>query len=108
MSTVNEEREELVCHKSRSTDKIPPTQDAFLQHILDEQCTNLEYGIWTISTQMQQVVPSPQSFAWSECPLIESWVPIRMMITKVSNACSELTKYSCEGDCTNANDGKPV
>ena len=33
VSTVNEVREELFCWKNRSVDRIPPTQDALLQHV---------------------------------------------------------------------------
>ena len=32
LSFVNEAREGLFCHKSRSIDNIPPTQDTLLQH----------------------------------------------------------------------------
>ena len=32
LNSVNEAREELFCRKSRSMDRIPPTQDALLQH----------------------------------------------------------------------------
>ena len=60
LSTVNEVREELFCRKNRSVDRIPPTQDALLQHV---RRAVYQAGIWTMSTQAQQVVPSPQEFA---------------------------------------------
>ena len=33
LSSVNEAREELFCQKNQSVDRIPPTQDALLQHV---------------------------------------------------------------------------
>ena len=32
LSSVNETRRELFCHKNRAMDKLPPTKDALLQH----------------------------------------------------------------------------
>ena len=55
LNTVNEVREELFCRKNRSVDRIPPMQDALLQHV---RRAVYQAGIWTMSTQAQQVVPS--------------------------------------------------
>ena len=60
-------------------------------------------GIWTTSTQAQQVVPSPQDFAWSKDPVTNAWVPVWITIPEVSRACSEC---SCKGDCTKCKCGK--
>ena len=60
LSLVNEARMKLFCHKSRSMDRIPPTQNALLQHT---RRAVYQAGIWTSSTQVQQVIPSPQDFA---------------------------------------------
>ena len=46
-----------------------------------------------MSTQAQQVVPSPQEFAWTK--KLISWVPVWITIPEVSRACSQLIKCSC-------------
>ena len=46
LSSVNERRRELFCHKSRAVDKHPPTNDALLQH---SRRVFYQAGIWTTS-----------------------------------------------------------
>ena len=51
-TSVNEAREELFCRKNRSMDRIPPTQDALLQHTsrnMDNQHSGAASG--SISTR---------------------------------------------------------
>ena len=103
LSLVNEARMELFCHKSQSMDRIPPMQNALLQHT---RRAMYQAGIWTSSTQVQQVIPSPQDFAWTKTSSTQSWQPVWMTIPEVSKACSELIKCSSEGDCTNCKCGK--
>ena len=103
LTSVNEAREELFCRNNRKMDMIPPTQDALLQHV---QRAVYQAGIWTTSTQVQQVIPSPKDFAWSKDPLSQSWVPVWITIPEVSKACSELIKCSCKGECTACKCGK--
>ena len=103
LSSVNEARKDLFCHKSRSIDRIPPTQNVLLQH---SQRAVYQAGIWTTSTQVQQMIPSPQEFAWAKTSSTQTWQPVWMTIPEVSVACSELIKCSCKGDCTNCKCGK--
>ena len=56
-------------------DRIPPTQNALLQHT---RRAVYQVEIWTSSTQVQ------------------SWQPVWMTIPEVSKACSELIKCSCK------------
>ena len=49
LSSVNETRKELFCHKNRSLDRIPPNKNALLQHA---QQGIYQAGIWTTCTQM--------------------------------------------------------
>ncbi|CAB3981604.1 Hypothetical predicted protein, partial [Paramuricea clavata] len=95
LSSVNETRKELFCQKSPPMEKLPPTQDALLQHI---RRTVYQAGIWTTSTQAEPVVPSPQDFAWTK--VADSWVPVWMTMPEVSKACRELIKCVCKGDCS--------
>ena len=60
LSSVNEARKELFCHKNRSMDKIPPTQNALLQHT---KWALYQAGVWTTSTDAQPEIPSPEDFA---------------------------------------------
>ena len=101
LCTVNETRKELFCQKNRPMDRIPPTQDALLQHT---RRAVYQAGIWTTSTQAEPVVPSPQEFAWTK--VSDLWVPVWMTIPEVSRACSELIKCSCRGDCSQCKCGK--
>ena len=82
LSSVNEVREELFCRKNRSVDRIPPTQDALLQHV---RRAIYQAGVWTTSTQAQQVLPSPQDLGWTKDS--ESWVPVWTTLPEVSRAC---------------------
>ncbi|KAG5895563.1 hypothetical protein JTB14_002926 [Gonioctena quinquepunctata] len=82
-------------------DKLPPTADALLQHI---RRAVYRAGIWTTSTQTQQVIPSPHDFACNK--VLESWVPVWMTIPEVSRSCREFIECSCKGDCSNCKCGK--
>ena len=53
--SVNEVRRESFCLKSPSMDRMPPTQDALLQH---SRRAIYQAGIWTISMQAQAAIPS--------------------------------------------------
>ena len=48
--------------KTQSMDKIPPTQDALLQHTYRAL---YQAGIWTTCTQAQPKIPSPEQFGWT-------------------------------------------
>lgn len=101
LASINVAREELFCRKNRSVERIPPTQNALLQHV---KRAIYQAGIWTTSTLEQQVVPSPHEFGWSKES--KSWIPVWITIPEVSKACSQLIKCSCKGDCSNCKCGK--
>ena len=95
LSGVNGAREEIFCQRNHSMEKIPPTQDALLQHT---RRTLYQAGIWTTCTQTQPEIPSPEEFSWT----MESgrWVPVWITLPEVSKACSQLIKCSCKRNCT--------
>ena len=101
LTSINEAREELFCRKNRSVDRIPPTQNALLQHV---KRAVYQAGIWTTSTLEQQLVPSPNDFGWAKDS--KSWTPVWITIPEVSKACSLLIKCSCKGDCSHCKCGK--
>lgn len=86
---------ELFCHENRGMEKLSPTQDALLQHI--KRAVH-QAGVRASSTQTQQVVPSPQDYAWTRDS--GSWVPVWLTIGEVSEACKELIIWFCKGDCS--------
>ena len=75
--SVNEVRRESFCLKSPSMDRMPPTQDALLQHF---RRAIYQAGIWTISMQAQAAIPSPQEFAWIKKS--ESWVLVWITLSR--------------------------
>lgn len=89
LCSVNELRKKLFCIKNRSIDRMPPTKEALLQHTRREL---YQAGIWTTSTQNQQMIFPPQQYAWTKVG--ESWVPEGITIPGVSGACRELIRRS--------------
>ena len=53
---VNEARQEMFCQKEKSMERLPPTQDALMQHT---KRATYQAGIWCTSDQIEQHVPSP-------------------------------------------------
>ncbi|KAG5873613.1 hypothetical protein JTB14_011755 [Gonioctena quinquepunctata] len=100
-SSIIQIRKELFSQKNRAMDKLPPTEVALLQHI---RRAVYQAGIWTTSTQTQQVISSPHYFAWNEVQ--ESWVPVWMTIPEITRSCRELIKCPRKGDCNNCKCGK--
>ena len=71
LNSDNEARKKLFSEDNRAMDKLPPTQDALLQHV---RRAVFQAGIWTTSPETQQVVPSPAQYAWTK--VSDSWVPV--------------------------------
>ena len=70
LRSINDTRRELFCHKNRTMDKLPPTNDVLLHHV---RRAVYQAGIWATSTQTELVIPSPQDFTWTK--ISDSWVP---------------------------------
>ena len=100
-NSINETRRSLFCHENRTMEKLPPTQDALLQHV---KRVVFQAGIWTSSTRANQDIPSPQDFGWTKDS--GSWLPVWMTISDVSKACQKLVKCSCKGNCSTCKCGK--
>ena len=84
--------------KNHTMEKLPPTQDALMQHILQ---VIYQSGIWATGEQEQQVIPSPKAFGWKR--MAQSWVPVWITIPEVSTACRELIRCSRTGNCCTCN-----
>ena len=57
LHSINEARRELFCQKNKTTEHIPPTQDALLQH---SKRVAYQSGIWATSELAHQPTPSPE------------------------------------------------
>ena len=79
LSSVNDARKKLFCEANRAMERLPPTQDALLQHI---KRTIYQAGIWT-STDTLQIIPSPEQYAWTK--VSDSWVPVWITTQEVSD-----------------------
>ena len=89
---INDARKEPFCQRNRTTEMIPPTQDALLQH-----CKRVFYqaGIWYTSNIPQQELPSLEDYEWNsskEC----KWSPVWITHPVASKACAELVKCGCK------------
>jgi hypothetical protein len=95
--SVNETRKRLFCQENRAMEKLPPTQDALLQHA---RRAIFQAGIWTTSTNSQQVLPSPHLYGWKKESGASTWIPVWTTIPEISRACRELIKCCCTRTCT--------
>ena len=93
--SVNEVRRESFCLKSPSLDRMPPTQDALLQHSR-RAINKQESGLFLC--RHKQLFPLHKNLhAWIKQS--ESWVPVWITLPEVSKACRELIKCTCKGEC---------
>ncbi len=56
---VNKARKELFCHKGKTVERLPPTQDALLQHL---KRVAYQAGIWCTSEHSEQHAPAPEGW----------------------------------------------
>ena len=75
---VDQARKELFCQKGKTMDKLPPTQDALLQHV---KRVAYQAGIWCTSEQSQPHTPSPEGWGWTLDDDSQSWVPVWNMLS---------------------------
>ncbi|CAB3990971.1 Hypothetical predicted protein [Paramuricea clavata] len=84
----------LFCTSVKSIERLPPTQDALLQHVLR---AIYQAGIWATSDQPMPFLPSPDNFGWDKDQV---WTPKWMTLLEVSKACQEFISCSCKGKCS--------
>ena len=88
---VNEARQEMFCQKEKSMERLPPTQDALLQHT---KRAAYQAGIWCTSDQIEQHVPSPEYWGWTLAE--DTWIPVWTTLPIAAKVCSELIKCGCK------------
>ncbi|KAG0716648.1 hypothetical protein GWK47_009179 [Chionoecetes opilio] len=67
-------------------EKIPPTQEALLQHTLRAV---YQAGIWGTSDQCEQKPPTPEGFGWTLESATKTWRPVWSNLPVASQARSE-------------------
>ena len=92
LQQVNEARQEMFCQKEKAMERLPPTQDALLQHT---KRAAYQAGIWCTSEQIEQHVPSPECWGWTLAENI--WIPVWTTLPIAAEVCSELIKCGCKG-----------
>ncbi|KAG0710103.1 hypothetical protein GWK47_023496 [Chionoecetes opilio] len=73
LDSVYEARRELFSQKNRPMEKIPPTQEALLQHTLRAV---YQAGIWATSDQCEKKPPTPEGFGWTLESATKTWRPV--------------------------------
>ena len=58
---VNDARKQLLAHKSKALDNIPPTQSALHQHI---KRPSLQANCWNQTMVLNPELPSPSDWGW--------------------------------------------
>ena len=92
LERVDEARKEIFCQKGKTMERLPPTQDALLQHV---KRVAYQAGIWCTSEQSEQHTP-PEGWGWTLEEDSQSWVPVWNTLPMASKACSELVKCGCK------------
>ena len=88
---VDEARKEQFCQKGKTMERLPPTQDALLQHT---KRAVYQAGIWCTSELSEQHIPTPEDWGWS-LDEEKNWIPVWNTLPIAAKACSELVKCSC-------------
>lgn len=89
-SKVNYLRQDLFPNRVKLMERLPPTQNALLQHV--NRCV-YQASIWTESLKPVIAAPSPAGFGWSKSDT--GWHPIWTTIPAAA-ACKELIKCGCK------------
>ena len=73
--SINQTRRELFCLKNVTMERMPPTQNALLQHT---KRAVYQAFIWVTSTQVQQMIPSPSDYGWGQVDNV--WSPLWLTV----------------------------
>ena len=85
----------LFTKKSQSLELLPPTSDAFLQHV--KRSIYQTVHCWGHCLGKQVKVIDPGDWGWTKNG--NGWVPLWMTIPEVSKICRELIHCSCKKGC---------
>jgi len=94
LSSVDEARRELFCHRDKMMmEALPPTQGALLQH---SNRAVYQASVWTTADQPQQQAPSSEGWGWTLDKDSKAWLPFWTTLPIASEACSQLVKCACK------------
>lgn len=96
LTKVNEARQELFSKKSRTLEKLPPTQEALLQHT--NRSVYQGKHIWAQTLVTQPVLPSPSEWGWQRDD--KSCTPMWTTLPQMKDTCYELIHCSFKTECT--------
>ena len=99
--SINQTRRELFCLKNVTMERMPPTQNALLQHT---KRAFYQASIWVSSTKVQQMIPSPSDYGWGQVDNV--WSPLWLTVPELSKACQDLIKCTCRETVPTANVAK--
>jgi len=94
-SDLNSARKQLFTKKSKTLESLPPTSNAFLQHI--RRAVYQSAHAWEMCLNKQPILPDPALWGWTKDGT--RWVPLWMTIPEVSQICSEIIHCSCKKGC---------
>ena len=88
-------RRRMFTHKYRTPDLLPPTSDAFMQHV--KRAVHQSVHCWGQSLAKQPTAHDASSCGWVKEG--DKWVPVWTMIPRLSQVCEELVKCACKKGC---------
>lgn len=88
---VNELRQELFTRRVKMMEKLPPTQNALLQHV--NRCL-YQASIWRGSLNPKISAPTPEGFGWTKGDT--GWCPLWTTLPAAAVSCRELIKCGCK------------
>ena len=85
----------LFTKKSRQLELLPPTSNAFMQHV--KRTIYQAVHCWGQCLQSQPIKHDPSQWGWSKND--DEWNPVWTTLPQVSQICSELRHCSCQKGC---------
>lgn len=88
-------RRQLFTKKCRPLESLPPTADAFVQHVL--RTTLQAIQCWSHCFVKQTPVLYPEKWGWLKED--DKWIPFWGKLPEASKICNELLRCSCKKGC---------
>ena len=95
--SINEARKQLFTQKGRAIDGLPPTQAAFIQHIM--RAVFQAGHCWAQIMIAAPELPSPSEWGWN-VKAEGGWEICWTTLPEVTQVCRELTRCGCKKGCT--------
>lgn len=92
---VNVARKDLFTRKGRSTDAIPPTKAALLQHV--KRVVYQAGYCWGQALIAEQNLPCPSEWGWIKDQ--NYWQPMWTTLPEAAKSCQELIRCGCTRRC---------